>query len=64
MSTNDPNEYGLSPTQWQMYCLGHEAREKGYGKEACNILDPARRSCWLCGWGDADIEIKAQRRAA
>lgn len=41
-----------------MYRLGREARERGYPKESCNMRTlSAKRSWWLAGWHDMDIEI-------
>lgn len=52
---------GLTAQQSQMYDLGRQARQAGFTSSACNIsaLDE-RRSAWLAGWHDEDIEALAR----
>ena len=40
-----------------MYDLGRQAREAGYETTSCNLTEPVRRSWWLAGWHDKDIEM-------
>jgi len=39
-----------------MYDLGRQAREAGYGLISCNVRDPIKKSWWLAGWHDLDME--------
>jgi ribosome modulation factor len=39
-----------------MYQLGREAHAAGYQTIQCDVRDPVKRSFWLAGWHDADIE--------
>lgn len=44
----------------QMYDLGRQAREAGFKPESCNVCNPIKRSWWLAGWHDLDIEKGVQ----
>jgi len=39
-----------------MYDLGRQAREADYETYSCNVRCPVKRSWWLAGWHDLDIE--------
>lgn len=44
-----------------MYDLGRQAREAEFGLGHCNVRDPIKRSWWLAGWHDLDIEKGSTR---
>lgn len=47
----------LSKQQIQtLYYAGRKARHEGSGLDECDILDPVRRTWWLAGWHDLDME--------
>jgi len=39
-----------------MYDLGRQAREHDFQTVSCNVRDRVKRSWWLAGWHDLDIE--------
>lgn len=39
-----------------MYDLGRQAREADFPVISCNVRDQVKRSWWLAGWHDLDIE--------
>ncbi len=39
-----------------MYDLGRQAREHDFQTISCNVRDSVKRSWWLAGWHDLDIE--------
>lgn len=39
-----------------MYDLGRKARQGGFGPGSCNVRDPIKKSWWLAGWHDLDME--------
>jgi len=43
-----------------MYDLGRQAREQDFKTVSCNVRDRVRRSWWLAGWHDLDIEKDVQ----
>ena len=51
-----------------MYDLGRQAREANFETVACNVRDPIKKSWWLAGWHDLDIEngvtVYQDKRAA
>ena len=51
-----------APEYLAQYNLGRQARAAGYHKNACNIPASrmAKRSWWLAGWHDEDMEIGAR----
>jgi hypothetical protein len=51
----------MSQLESQMYDLGRQARRAGFPIEACNLskLD-WKRSWWVAGFIDEDIELKAK----
>lgn len=52
-----------APEYLAQYNLGRQARAAGYYKSACNIPASrmAKRSWWLAGWHDEDIETEARK---
>jgi len=47
-----------------MYDLGRQAREADYETYSCNVRCPVKRSWWLAGWHDLDIELGVKRITA
>lgn len=51
-----------------MYDLGRQAREADFETLSCNVRDPVKKSWWLAGWHDLDIEkgntVYQDKRAA
>jgi len=39
-----------------MYDLGRQAREADFPIISCNVRDPIKKSWWLAGWHDLDME--------
>ena len=52
----------MNANESQMYNLGRQAHEAGFGIESCNLseYDP-RRAFWIAGWIDRDIESGNRR---
>jgi len=51
----------MNQIESQMYDLGRQARRAGFPIESCNLskLD-WKRSWWVAGFHDEDIELKAK----
>lgn len=41
---------------YDMYDLGRQAREAGFGPGHCSVNNPVKRGWWLAGWHDLDLE--------
>jgi ribosome modulation factor len=52
----------MNAAESQMYDLGRQARQAGYERGACNVRDPIKRSFWLAGWHDQDMEELSMQR--
>lgn len=51
----------MTPIESQMYDLGRQARMAGFPIEACNLSKTdKKRSWWVAGWHDEDMETKAK----
>lgn len=54
----------MNQIESQMYDLGRQARRAGFPIESCNLskLD-WKRSWWVAGFIDEDIELKAKEQS-
>lgn len=59
MSAITTNCTEIEPLYDPQYYLGRDARDRGFDVTACNIptYRGEKRSWWLAGWADRDIEL-------